>query len=145
MAQLVCPQPRINAKQVEFLEYLIWRSRDASDVVRKLLIWLLRQTNRLTMCVFVNCPPEICKEVSYGLHDMCSCGGTTHLDAVFNAAGSAISPALYNGTYTDDGRLVNSGGFAVFIHNRKSRASSRRVECDMSAINAITEPNPYRI
>ncbi|OGZ79362.1 MAG: hypothetical protein A2528_01015 [Candidatus Staskawiczbacteria bacterium RIFOXYD2_FULL_37_9] len=120
---------------MEFLEYLIWQSKDADDVTRKLLIWLLRQTDQLTMQVFVNCPSEICKKVSRKLHDMHSCGGTTHLDTLFEAAGSAMSPKLYNGTYNSDGSFVGSNGFAVFIHDQDCKAPIRRIECDIHACN----------
>lgn len=143
MAVNSIPRPQINERQMTFLEYLIWQSRDANDVTRKLLIWLMRQTDQLTTQVVVNCPPEICKEVSHGLHDMCSGNLTTHLVELFKIAGSAMAPALYNGTYDDDGSLVNDNGFAVFIHDRDCHTPSKRVECDMDAVNAIVAANPY--
>jgi hypothetical protein len=80
---------RVSKEKLEFLEYLIWRSKNASEFTKKCLIWLIRQSEGLTKEVGVAFKDDkISREVSLGFHDMCSCNGTTHVVQLFRLAGS---------------------------------------------------------
>jgi hypothetical protein len=80
---------RVSKEKLEFLEYLIWRSKNASEFTKKCLIWLIRQSEGLTKEVGVAFKDDkISREVSLGFHDMCSCNCTTHVVQLFRLAGS---------------------------------------------------------
>jgi hypothetical protein len=82
---------RVSKKKLELLEYVIWRSKNASEFTKKCLIWLIRQSKGLTKEVRVVFKDEkISGEVDNGFHDMCSCSCTTHIDQLFRLAGSSF-------------------------------------------------------
>ena len=114
----------ISQRQLAFLEYLIWKSRDADEFTKRCLIWLLRQSEGLTKAVRIRGI-----NLSIGLHDMCSCNGTTHIDGVFGAAGSNM--------------YVDYGGAAI----RDSKTPWEEVivlTSTQDEIDAIVPADPYK-
>jgi hypothetical protein len=83
---------KISEKQIVCLEYLVWKSKDATNFARKCVIWMLRQTNRLSTPICITLPDKVAKEVMDGIHDMRSVNGTTHIGALFHAVGSDLIP-----------------------------------------------------
>ncbi len=85
---------RVSQKQLEFLEYLIWKSKNADVFSKRCLIWLIRKSQGLTRAVRIG-DENIVNAVSKGFHDMSSANCTTHVDAMFGLAGSDL--CLVNG------------------------------------------------
>jgi hypothetical protein len=77
-------------KQLQLLEYLIWKSKDATKFAKQCLIWMMRQSHGLSIEVQMSLGGG--NELSRGVHDMISSCGNTHLAEIFGAAGSDIQP-----------------------------------------------------
>lgn len=78
---------KVSKRQVDFLEYLIWKSKDASPFAKKCLIYLVRQSCRLSREVQLACRTD---EVVHGFHDMGSSNGSTHIGAIFCLTGAEM-------------------------------------------------------
>ena len=77
---------KISQRQLDYLEFLVWRSKDADEFTRKCLIWLIRQSQGLTRDVRLVLTET--NKVVAGFHDMCSEGGTTHFDELLGLVGA---------------------------------------------------------
>ena len=118
---------RVSQKQLDILEYLIWRSRDADEFSRKALIWLVRQSHGLTKLVRIE-EPAIVRDVDKGFHDMCSCNCTTHVDQLFLLAGANL--------YVRSGGAI--GRFDIPLAQHEKLFVSR------DQIEAVVPANPYK-
>ncbi len=107
--------PRLTDKQMRSLEYLIAVSRGVTGFARRVVIWVLRQTNNLTEPVTLSIPEEFLGEpagqVQDAVHSMCSSGGTTHLTYVFGIAGTEMRLQHHCGRFVD-------GGFYPHVEGR---------------------------
>jgi len=118
----------VNPRQLQFLEYLIWRSRDASEFAKKALICMVRKSEGLSREVRLSLS-ENAKEVMFGLHHMSSEGLTTHIDQLIHLAGSDLS--------------VDCGGIALrFFKNGVH--DFRELNPSSDEINAIVPADPYK-
>lgn len=70
---------RVSQEQIEYLEWLIWHSKDANEFAKKTLIWLVRQSEGLTRAIKIT-DRDIVIKVAEGFHDMMSDNGTTHIN-----------------------------------------------------------------
>ena len=122
---------RISRKQLQFLEYLVWKSKDADDFTKKCLIFLIRRSRGLTKPVgIIFSDRELAGKVSRNLHDMCSCNCTTHIDALFSLTGT---------TRLD----VDYGGIAIRDPLTKW-TSILRLRPSVKKISAIIPVDPYK-
>lgn len=86
----VAERPRVSDRQIQFLEYLIWKSRDASEFAKKCLIYLVRQSERLSRQVRLILNRDVVMDVRHGFHDMSSSMLTTHINELLCLAGSDL-------------------------------------------------------
>jgi hypothetical protein len=121
----------ISAEQLKYLEYLIWKSRNADDFSKKCLIWLIRQSQGLTRQVRI-VDMSIAGKVCHGFHDMCSENGTTHIDALFGLIGSEMR--------------VDAGGGAIRFSYLSGRPQTGAacLSPSFDEISAIVPANPYK-
>ncbi|MBI4142468.1 hypothetical protein HY480_01175 [Candidatus Uhrbacteria bacterium] len=100
------PTP-ISATQVEALEACIRASPDASPFAKRVIIWMLRQTERLTIPVALSLPPELygesARSVAFSAHDMVSANGRTHLDQVLRKGTTQFHLMGHDGQFVFDG------------------------------------------
>lgn len=108
--------PRIAEPQLRELEDHIRRSRDASPFAKRVVIWMLRQTDGLTRAVSLSMSAEFCsgtaREVQDAAHDLCSANGSTHLDEFMKRMGTEVGLEHHSGAYRRraDGATSNDFG-----------------------------------
>lgn len=92
-AEGYCP-PRMTDKQMRSLEETIGRSKDATDLAKRAIIWALRQTDNLSRPVALSIPgslhAELAQQMSHGAHDMVSSNGSTHLGTFLHGMGTEM-------------------------------------------------------
>lgn len=87
----------INKKQLAALKYLIMKSSDSNEFVKKVCFFLLDESHLLdrTLTMRINedekYSVEFLKQASYGIHDMNSSNGSTFLQEIFTAMDSPFS------------------------------------------------------
>jgi len=81
----------VSDRQIQFLEWFIWGSRDADEFTKQCLIFLVRQSERLTRQVRLVLAGDVADNVIHQLHYMCSSGRTTRIDQLLKLAGSNFS------------------------------------------------------
>ncbi len=101
--------PLMSNTQMQALELLIAYSPDATDFAKKVIIWVLRQTEGLTRRVAFSvrdeyCSADLAAEVQQGAHDMISRNGNTHLNNVFGDMGTEVTLGHHCGCF-ESGRL----------------------------------------
>lgn len=125
---MVTKRPRrVSKRQLEFLEYLIWKSKDADEFSKKCLIWLIRHSQGLTKAVRI-ADLNIPNIVSNDFHDMVSCNGTTHINEVLRVAGSSLA--------------VDYGGAAIYDDETPWKVVTI-LSTTKREINAIIPTDPY--
>jgi len=88
--------PRLSREQIFAIEYLVAKSEDATELTKKVVIWLIRQTNFMTEQVVLSLPkdflgnPALAVLIHENVHDMCSCNGDTHIYYISMAAGTKM-------------------------------------------------------
>lgn len=122
--------PRVSRKQLQFLEYLIWKSKNADKFTKQCLIWLMRNSDGLSREVRVTLPTRLDKIVNKGFHDMGSSNGTTHVDVLFALAGSDM--------------FVNYGVPAIRVSFEHPIKSIPVLKLDLDEICAIVPADPYK-
>lgn len=65
--------------QIEALKAYIAVSGDASEICKKAVLWLIDQSGNLSKAVRTKMIDQIGEEITRGIGDMNSCGGTTPL------------------------------------------------------------------
>lgn len=112
--------PTMSAEQMQAIEAAIAYSRNATDFAKKVIIWTLRQSRNLTRQVALSIPEPFegfkAEEVQSGVHDMVSCNGTTHIDCLFQAAGTKVHLSHHAGMFV--------GKHPNFFHNTRARGST---------------------
>ena len=122
---------RVSKKQLQFLEYLVWNSKDADDFTKKCLIFLIRKSRGLTKpvgIIFSVSNRKLARTVLENLHDMCSSLCTTHINELFYLVGSNFS--------------VDYGGLA--IHNCNIKQNIYRFKPSPDMIEAVEPADPYK-
>lgn len=105
------------ARQISALKYLIANSKDSKDILKQLLFYLIDGSNGLTEEVSLTLTEgqygytkESVNTAAYGLGNMTSCGGSTHLDAMMKLAGVELNFSVHYGHY-EAGKLNTEGMF----------------------------------
>ena len=100
----------LSKKQVEAIQYLIIKSKNASDIAKQLCLFLIVQSESLTkkVCVSIKLEDGFSKEevkaVHDGVHDMNSMNGSTHLSEVLSVAGVDSRFHHCSGVYDGSGK-----------------------------------------
>lgn len=108
-AQTYVP-PRMNEWQMRALEDRIRHSKDATPFGKRVIIWLLRQTDGLTKPVALSMPAHFCggsaREVQNSAHDMLSTNGTTHLTQCVILRQTEMGLEHHSGRYRQPGEQL---------------------------------------
>jgi len=94
--------PIIPSSQMKAIEKIIAYSEDVNDFTKRIIIWVLRKTNNLTRNVVVSIEDLT---QGFGVHNMTSCNGTTHIDLIFQAMGTEMSLMCHHGVLVRKGVL----------------------------------------
>jgi hypothetical protein len=108
---------RVTLKKYEFLELIISNSKDvATDEARRVILWILRQSQRLSKPVCVSIPYDeashkdsLALQVSKGICDMNNYDRNTFLPNHFFGIGSRFVLSSCHGRY-DNGRYISGEG-----------------------------------
>ena len=109
----------LTKKQLINIQNIIKKSEDCSDYGKKVIIWLFNQMYILQSPILLNFRPRFNKmgqQVSYGIHDMNSSTGSTHLGTHIKKLGCEFHVQFLKG-YNIDGGLEKSrpGGYIILI------------------------------
>ena len=106
-------------KQIAALKYLIFIAKDGTELTKRVLAFLIDQSESLTKDVCLTLvenvsgysADEINKAVN-GFHAMLSCNCTTHLDRIIVAMGGEVLPSYHFGDFDPSrtGDPFNSDG-----------------------------------
>ncbi len=99
----------LTQSQLDALKYLILVSKDGEVLAKKILLHLIAHSERLTkeVCLTViegreGFTSEEIEKAAYGVHDMQSSNGTTHLSEVMVAMGASMLFNLHSGDFDPD-------------------------------------------
>lgn len=119
------------SKQIAALRYMIFNAKNGNELSKRVLAFLIESSEELTkeVCLSLVADREgyTADEISaagYGVHDMESCNGTTHIDQILDAMGSELSFSVHYGdfdpTRTDD-PFSSDGQFAGYSKFKVTR------------------------
>lgn len=117
------PITRVTDRQMKELEKLVFSSRDAEELGKKLLVWMLRKSENLTRPVRMTLidPAEgregLMKShvAAYAAHDMNSLNGSTHIDFILGAMGSPMCFSSHSGSYLNGELNPRAGGATTWL------------------------------
>ena len=134
---------KISPNQVAFLEFLIWKSKNASDIAKQYVIWLLRQclARKENVCISLNAEQQG-ELVGTGVHDMESGNGTTHITELFRLAGLPCVTSFHSGHFLKDEAPKGSGWYTIWISDRDYARDSTLLHPKPEEVQVI-KPGPY--
>jgi hypothetical protein len=143
--------PRLSDDQIKCLEYLIAVSKNATSFAKKVIIWLLHQTENLTKQVALSVPDEFLgepsRQIQNGEHDMCSSNGTTHIGTILGAAGTQMSLMGHCGRFSENFFCSDIGGctiwFAYVFYSRDAELVDPPTIEDLEKIDLEFIINPF--
>lgn len=112
--------PRMTDIQMRALEETIGRSKDATDLAKRAIIWALRQTDNLSQPVALSIPgalhSELAQQMSHGAHDMVSSNCSTHLHTFMHGMGTQMTLMHHMGIMAPKStpRKVARGGYTIW-------------------------------
>lgn len=123
-------------KQIAALRYMIFNAKDGTELSKRVLAFLIESSERLTkeVCLSLVADREgyTADEISaagYGVGNMESCNGTTHIDQILHAMGSELGVSVHYGDFdparTDD-PFNSDGQFTGWDRSRVSRPGQIR-------------------
>jgi hypothetical protein len=113
--------PPMSKKQMEALEKFILASPDAGNYAKRVIIWMLRQTDRLTQPVVLALHEKIfgiepTERLWRNIHDMCSANGKTHIDLFLAGMGTEMRLSHHGGRMEKrDNKFINTNNPGVTI------------------------------
>lgn len=133
---------RLTRAQMKQLAYLISVSKDINKPAKRVVLWLLYKTDRLTKPVCLCMNEKVCgklaENVSFGVHDMSSCNGTTHLGSLVKLTGSKFVFWHHCGVYSKGGKYdPRGGGCTIWISPNSYDDKAEQVVLDLKAINNV--------
>ncbi len=104
-------------QQIEALKYLVIKSRDGDDLIKKILFLLIEKSHGLSKEVSISVREteglsreELDKATN---HFMNSDSKTTHLGALMRLMGSGLNFSSHYGHYNNEGKVDNTGQFPI--------------------------------
>ncbi len=113
--------PRMTDAQMRELERVIARAPEATTFAKKVLVWMLRQTNNLTRGVKLGLPDaiygrQLVLNVQDGVHNMLSSGAQTPLGVFMRERlGTEASFFHHHGLYRKDNEHLPGKGSTIWI------------------------------
>ena len=146
-------QNTINQDSYEALEFLISKSRDASIEAKKVILWLLRQSENLTKPVCISIDYDVGKfsgslaeQVAEAGHYMKRTDRSTYLDFIFSAMGSELRLNCQEGKFVNNRFSKNALSATLWVAPVKSVGYYGKAELlsfDLSLIEASKLRNWY--
>jgi len=133
---------KITNHQMATLCYLISRSGDISENGKKILQLMLVKSKNLTKPVCVSIGQEqfgeVANEFGYGVHDMLSANGTTHMHRWFDLLGIKFGFSSHCGRFVD-GDLDHSvsGYYTCWLSTDSYDKKAELIPIEMSDIENI--------
>lgn len=137
----------INKKQVDALKYLILRSKDASELTKKILFFLLEQSNLLRKAVYTSVvetkdgfSKENAIETYNGVHDMKSSQAFTHLNEIMVAMGSDFLFYVHAGAYQADGEFKEYEkilSYTVWLSDKRYDGTAKRIDIKKDTLDEM--------
>ena len=137
----------ITEKQIAALKHLILHSKDADELTKKICFFLIEKSELLSRNVLVELleskaqPKQSLKQVSYGIYNMDSSDGQTHLSEILFAMGTQFRFEFSTAQYPDNkqyGDYCNKYCVSVwFSSNPVDRESSKKIPFASKAIESI--------
>jgi hypothetical protein len=126
-------------RQIRALELVIAQSKDATPLCKQAVIWLLRQSEKLSVDVMISFSlDQDSNEIASGVHDMRSCNGTTHLNERIALTGARFWIASGSGNFAA-GKPEQAGYHTVWVSKtRHNDRQAKVVNPDMPAIRKIS-------
>lgn len=137
---------RMSDEQMKALKYLISMSQNMNVFSKKLLFWLLDQTDNLTRPVRINVVPSKCnpslndievRAAHHSFHDIMSSNGSTHFHAVIVAMGATLYISSHGGFFgrsRNDKESGPSKTFAVWIAPKHYDWDATLLDVDWDAV-----------
>jgi len=129
---------RVTNQQVKALEYFVTQSQNAKESCKRAVLLLIKESDNLTKSVHLvinlnGKKKKFVKDILYGVHDMCSGQGSTHLDSFCEGMGTKMR---FNSWSTSPGK-----GFVAITTGLLNNAdNSKRITFNLRRINAIKLP-----
>lgn len=136
-------------KQIAALKYLIFRSKDGANITKRLLAFLINHSMGLTRGVYVNLVGSLngfsartIQQAAFGLHDMQSCNGTTHIGQVLIAMGSPLVFGYRNVSGTQPGLKRNQCAWTFWLAQDRTVLDAEFIEVHSSELEQIDLSKP---
>ncbi len=141
----------MNNTQTEAVKYLIIHSKDATELAKKILFFLLEQPEalKISTCITViegsdGFSKKDVLNIYNSIHDMKSSNGTTHLNEIMKVAGSNFLFFAHAGAFHPDGEFKeydNLLSYTVWLSDnrydfkakRKSLTKETLIEIELSS------------
>lgn len=126
--------PRVGKKRLEYLEWLIWNSRDADMFVRQCLIFMIRRSKGLTTRVKMTLRDG--GRSARGICGMSIKANRTHVVELFGAVGAKIFP-----DYFFDGKVTSI--ISIVDPRAGTNVGIMRLTPNLAKIEAIEPADPH--
>jgi len=133
----------ISDNQIKALKYLILKSKDAGLETKKICFALIDGSEGLTKSVFFTCNS---KDAQYGLHDMVSSNGTTHLQEIMKSVGTEMIFSNHGGYFDAEGifnsHLKEGEDYTHTLWLSKNRYDKTALELTKECVEKIVLKDP---
>ncbi len=134
--------PKLEARQMEALERLIFKSQDILTMTaRQAIVWLLRKTDGLTKSVVLNISsqhPQNAQTIQDSVHSALSSGGCTHLNLILQAMGTTMRFSHHQGCFLDCATSrVDDRGSRIWISQTAYDRDAERLSFNPETIKDI--------
>lgn len=126
----------VTAKQIAALKYMIFRSKDGTELSKRILAFLIEESKGLTRSVCLTLmegregyTADEIQTAAHGVSDMLSGNGTTHLHEICLVMGWGVTFSLHYGDFdpSRNGNPMNTDGqFAGVREDQVSRPGLAR-------------------
>ncbi len=110
--------PAMTARQLAALKNFIAVSKDATEFARKAIIWMIDQSDRLTVPVALSIDGShqaLAEEVACGAHDMNSSHASTRIGLFLDGMGSPMFLYSHEGCYVGSVFDVKAKGLTTWL------------------------------
>lgn len=130
--------PSVTGTQMEALKRFISVSKDISDFGKKAVIYLLNQSENLSLPVRMSMPGKIGREVQNGVHAMCSANCRTQIGFFFDGMGTQMHLCHHGGLFDENGEF-NPGldGSTIWVSVDWYDKNSKTIKFNKAKISRI--------
>lgn len=126
----------VTPKQIEALKYLVAKSKDGSDLAKRVIFFLIDQSQGLTEEVSISFiqdrggfTREELSSVAHAVGSFTSSNGSTHLHALMSLMGAELNFSLHYGHCDELGAFSAEGMFGERPKNAPGHENDRKMPC----------------